>query len=1052
MKTEDALSIVYDQLDFRSGQLFEVASQPSSKIEQNDWLDKGDWIAAAKRAGAEKIFFVDNNPVVVFARCSKNEERKSHCFNRLWSLARPRILFLECKGDLSVIDLAQKPIPPYGEKRSLQSLKTLHTLKNVAVELQDYHRDNIESGKVFEGGRFGDLKNRADQSLISDLKTVRKELIGAGLAGDKLKYAHALIGRSVFIRYLEDRDILTEDYFKKVARQKAGWTDLINNPQPREKFDFSNIHTIYPRVLQDKEFTYALFKSLSIDFNGDMFPDVEQEERHVEIKHINLIQDLLYGDIGVQKKLFFFSYKFDIIPLDLISAIYEEFYHSTSDEVDKKSKVRQDGVYYTPPVLAEFVLARVLTIDELNKCPRVLDPACGSGIFLVEAFRRMVRYAWEKKKAALDFNELKEILGNQILGIEVEEEAARITAFSLYLALLHYLDPPSILKQIHSGNKLPNLLVSERKNQSHLNTLRIDNAFCVNKSDLGEVDIIVGNPPWGAPGNRADAITKQRQQVMLEWCKSNSYPIGNKESSQAFLWRALDFLKEGGRCALLASAGVLFKHSLTTKAFRNEWMSKVCIEEVFNFTHVREFFFQGGISPFVMIHFTKARQNKKPVEYWSAKQVVALKEIQAVLLSKYDRSYLVEQDLTDNKTWKVNWFGRHADAAFLKQLGYLKKLVAFVDRGKSGQGYMTSSKKYDFSDYSNMPSIKKLSSRYNNTERIESPTKVHRKGKFLSYSEDKLLINEGLSEKNSLKGQLLCNYFEQPISFSESCYSLILNQPSNRRYKLLLGILWSSFSRYYFFKTTANWGLWNHKILLDELYQLPIPKYLDKNEYRRVISIVNKLRDYQPQEKGVFHPEGTSKNEIESKRRKWEAELDEAVFDLYEFTVEQRDLIRDCCEVTLPFFYQPYNSVGAMSAIENGDTSWIKNYAEIFAGRWKPYLNDDEVLRADVHFGASGNMLAFEFYPADIGDDWDLTPKENSWNYILEEIGKALPRPMGTSQIVLDGVVHSISDNVIVIIKRNQKRFWTRSLAREDATSTLCKRMFETMEHEGDAE
>lgn len=143
-----------------------------------------------------------------------------------------------------------------------------------------------------------------------------------------------------------------------------------------------------------------------------------------------------------------------------------------------------------------------------------------------------------------------------------------------------------------------------------------------------------------------------------------------------------------------------------------------------------------------------------------------------------------------------------------------------------------------------------------------------------------------------------------------------------------------------------------------------------------------------------------------------------------------------------------------MSAIENGDTSWIKNYVEIFAKRWKPYLNDDEVLRADVHIGASGNMLAFEFYPADIGDDWDLTPKENSWNYILEEIGRALPRPMGTSQIVLDGVVHAISDNVIIIIiiKRNQKRFWTRSLAREDATSTLCKRMFETMEHEGDAE
>ena len=141
-----------------------------------------------------------------------------------------------------------------------------------------------------------------------------------------------------------------------------------------------------------------------------------------------------------------------------------------------------------------------------------------------------------------------------------------------------------------------------------------------------------------------------------------------------------------------------------------------------------------------------------------------------------------------------------------------------------------------------------------------------------------------------------------------------------------------------------------------------------------------------------------------------------------------------------------------MPAIENGDTSWIQNYAEIFTRRWKPYSDDDEVMRADVHVGASGNMLAFEFYPADISDAWNLTPKDKSWDHILEEIGKALPKPMGTSQILLDGVVHAISDDAIIIIKRNEKRFWTRSLAREDADSTLCKRMLETMPQDGGVE
>jgi type I restriction-modification system DNA methylase subunit len=1055
VKTESALNLVYDQLDYRSGQLFDLFSQPSSKIEQDDWLNKGEWLVAAKKAGAEKLFFVDNNPVVVFAKCNNTKEAQINCFNKIWSLARPRILFLESGGELSVIDLAQKPIPANTENRELKTKETLCRIKDIAEKLQAYHRDNIESGKVFEQGRFGGLKHRADQSLIADLRTVRKELVDAGLGDDKIKYAHALIGRSIFIRYLEDRKILTEEYFKEVAKGKAGWANLIDNPSSREEFDFSGIHAAYPKVLQDKEFTYALFNSLSKDFNGDMFPDIETEENYIEPEHLIKIQNLLYGNVGVQKNLFFYSYKFDIIPLDLISAIYEEFYHSTPSEAEKKSKARQDGAFYTPPVLAEFVLSRVLTARELKKNPKVLDPACGSGIFLVEAFRRMVRYAWKKKKTPLNFNEVKEILGNQISGIEINEEAARITAFSLYLAMLHYLDPPSILEQICNGNKLPNLLVAgaERKDRNHFQSIRVENAFSVCKEDLGRVDIVVGNPPWGAPGNTADIVTQKRQKVMLDWCKSKSYSIGDKEPSQAFLWCALEFLKDGGRCALLTSAGVLFKHGSKTQAFRNEWMSKVCIDEVFNFTHVRKFFFTGSISPFVMIHFTKEKQENKPVAYWSAKQVVSLKETQAVLFSKYDHNYLVGQDLTDNKTWKVNWFGRLADAEFLKQLYQLTEPLSDYSKIHC-VGYKIANKSNKAEWLGKFKTLTNSSfSRYDSIYFHESPTMVEHRGQSEEcYIGNRIILKEGIQQKEKALGKIVARYEKSSYSFNHSFHVLKLKEEQEWQYKLLLGCFWSSFSRYFFFLTTANWGVWNDKVLIGERLNFPVKIRTRNIAANRVISIVDKLQIYHPQKKDILHPEGVPKGEIEAYRRKWETELDEAVYDLYNFTKEQRDLIRDCCEVTLPFFYQPYKSIGVMPVIEYGDTSWIQKYAEIFARRWKPYMNNDEVMRADVHIGASGNMLAFEFYPADTGDTWNLTPKEGSWNHILEEIGKVLPKPMGTSQIVLDGVVHAISDDAIIIIKRNEKRFWTRSLAREDVASTLCKRMLETMPQDEGAE
>lgn len=1045
---QDLLQAAIERLDFDNGQLFNTLEVSLGSLSQKDWLDKGDWLLSAKKAGVEHIFFVDNNPVAVFARSLKADEDKIAVFNKIWCLSRPRLLFLESEGELSVIDLAQPPIrrEESDDKQKISTLEILTAVKNIAHKLQEYHRDNVESGKVFEHGRFGDLKHRADQALIADLRTVREELMQAGLSGPKMQYAHTLIGRSIFIRYLEDRGILTEEYFSKVVGSNSTWQELLQNPCPREQMDFSGTKARYPRVLQDKDFTYALFRTLSIDFNGDMFPNIDEEESHVDGSHLQRIQELLYGDVGPQKKLFFFSYKFDIIPLDLISAIYEEFYHASPNENENKSNARQDGAYYTPPALAEFILSRVLTDEVLQKNPRILDPACGSGIFLVEAFRRIVRYRLYQKKSSLPFSELKEILGRQIAGIEVKEEAARVTAFSLYLAMLHYLDPPSILGHILNGEKLPNLIASANEFDNHYNSIHVANAFALDNNALGEIDVVVGNPPWGgAPGKNADKGTKERQRIMMEWCKKRKYPIGDKEPSQAFLWLSLDFLKEEGLCALLTSAGVLFKHSSTTQAFRRGWMSRVCITEVFNFTHVRKLFFKGALSPFVLIHFKKGEQGETPVEYWSPKQVALLKKTQAVLLSKYDRAYLIGQDMTDNKTWKSNWFGRHADAVFVHSLKNNNQLKSQLITKNSGRGYQSCGASYSKSQLGVSRAIQSFELYSNKLDFEEPPANLSRLGCTGAYSGPKIIVCEGIFEEGTKKGRIIARYEDVDFAFYRSIYGLKLNSNSRSDYLLVTGILSSSFARYYFFNTTANWGLWNHKILLGELLLLPLPSKLTGRKADQVIFLIDNLQNYYPQVQDLMHPDGVPKSEIEAQRHEWEAELDEAVFDLYGFTEDQRDLIRDCCDVTLPFFYQPYTSVGAMPAVKGNDTSWINNYAERFAQRWQPYLNQDEVLRANLHIGASGNMVAMEFYPADLGDKWELAPKTDSWGHILEEIGKSLLRPMGTSQILLDGIVHVVTDNSIIVIKRNEKRFWTRSLAHEDAESTLAKRMLETM-------
>ncbi len=1057
------LNILYDQLDFKSGSLYTTTDKPLSGQNSIDWLEKGEWLSAAKRIGAEKIFFVENNPVAVFTECETAFEEKVKAFNKAWCLARPRLLFLASPGEITVYDLAQKPIDINNQKdwKNLNALITLHDLTKVSRELQIFHRDNVESGRVFADMRFGDLKNRADKALIRDLKTVRRELIDAGLSGNRVRFAHALIGRSIFIRYLEDRGILTEAYFLKIARQHAGWTDILRKPASRAGFDFSEHETFYPRVLLDQAFTYALFKKLAQDFNGDMFPDVAEEEQVVSQKHLSKIQDLLYGDVGIQKKLFFYSYRFDIIPLDLISSIYEEFYHRSASDDEKKSKVRQDGAYYTPPVLAEFVLRRVLTPDVLKKTPRIMDPACGSGIFLVEAFRRIVRYEWHRKKQPPTFDDLKDILKEQIAGIEADDEAARITAFSLYLSMLHYLDPPAIDRQIKMGNRLPNLIATTSRSTNHLHCILPKNAFDdkliestpVWKERFGRgcADIVVGNPPWGAPGKKADAETKARQKTLLDWCKSNNKPIGDKEPSQAFLWRALDFLRTNGKAGMLVSAGVLFKHSTTTQQFRRHWFDNVRLEEVFNFSHVRKFFFQGRDVPISLSLLSKEEQKDKPVYYWSPKQTIVINKTQAIALSRYDLHVLLQEDLMGLSIWKELWFGRPADRKLLNLIRRHRRLVQYSAREVSGQGFQIASKGKDADDLQSFRNLViSTFSRYDSLSFSDPPKKVYRLGVMGTYSGKRFLVKRGIDEKTTDKGRIIARYEAETFCFTNAINGIKLESPDEWKYKTILGILWSSVARYFFFMTSSNWGLWHHEIHLDdELLQLPVILDRSNQATKRVIAIVDELRNYHPQKRDILHPNGPFEEAIEAQRRKWEKKLDEAVFELYELNDEQKDLIRDFCEVTLPFFYRPFDSLGSMQAVKRSDLSWIENYIHNFCLRWNAYLGSDEEMRGEVHVGAHDNMLAVEFYVADKGDSYDLKVKDNSWSSVLDQIGEVLPQPMGVSKIILDGFVHVVSDSGIILIKRNEKRFWTRSLAREDAEATICKRMVDTMPKEG---
>ncbi len=88
----------YRILDYREGALFDATSLPSGNTSGNEWLEKGEWLALAKDIRADKLFFIDNEPVIVFYTLGDDAapQQQMDAFRRAWCMARPQRLFLAC--------------------------------------------------------------------------------------------------------------------------------------------------------------------------------------------------------------------------------------------------------------------------------------------------------------------------------------------------------------------------------------------------------------------------------------------------------------------------------------------------------------------------------------------------------------------------------------------------------------------------------------------------------------------------------------------------------------------------------------------------------------------------------------------------------------------------------------------------------------------------------------------------------------------------------------------------------------------------------------------
>ena len=1076
---QQLLNAAYERLGYAEGDLLDAADSPSD-FTSEDWINKGEWLALAKNVEAEKVFFVDNNPVIVFATADSNKQQEK--FQQIWNMARPPLLFIASPGELAVYNLNHGPArdpKDWEDTLEKRQLNTAKTIAEVSEKLQKLSREQIETGQLFEDERFADDK-RADKALIADLQVVRNKLCDAGLIA---KYAHSLIGRSIFIRYLEDRGVLKESYFKKITRGKPQWREILNAPPPGSFVDPELANRFYLRVLSDKGFTYALFKQLSEDFNGDMFPDIEEEKAKVEPLHLKKLQEFLCGNAD-GGQLFFFAYKFEVIPIELISSIYEEFYNTD------KSDTGNNGSHYTPPALVEFVLSQVLSPECLDKKPRILDPACGSGIFLVESFRRIVRHRVRSQNGRrLSDIQLRRILREQISGIDINGEAVRVAAFSLYLAFLHYQRRPDILEQIKQGKKLPNLKYEEgriKKPEQHYDILLEANSFEVESKIAHDdvlskftescADIVVGNPPWGSPGNKEEEKeSREAMNIALQWCEKQKakLSVGGREWSQVFIHRAINLLSDKGQAALLVSSGVLFKSHEKSQDFRKHWLATTTLHSIVNFAHVRDVFFRGKArqsgtqSPFIAVYFTKQEPDyDTSFKYWSAKKTAIVKGIQSVILGSSNLKQLSQNDVFANDDfWKVYWWASHRDANLIKTLRmgipFIKLVInrTKLSRDDFRQGFTPGSVKKTteskLRDYKVFPTRKFV--RYGAIDKSllrVVPEKVHRFGSMNVYEGCRLLVKRGITESKEPKGQIIAKLTSIPFCFNNSFHGVRLSDSATWEGKVVLGIFWSSLARYYFWLTAGSW-MWHNEIHLEDIQDMPIQLPEDAKLRDRIVKIVEELQEKGANTASLDIFDGTTLTFEQTLQL--EHDLDEAIFDLYELNEAERDLIRDMCEYGLDLFYnnvkskavkpvganRPANNCGLIEDVPSrrDRQKGFEGYIRTFLRIWNRELEPDgefrwQLIRPDRNIP----MVAIVFSTQD--KKKPLGPVKESetapWHKLLEKLEKTQRAPV-SKRVYIDGVVRAVSDTDIMIVKRNERRLWTRSMAREDAEATLLQ-------------
>lgn len=630
-----------------------------------------EWLALekAKRLGAHHVYFRrfsdrPSQPMFYVYDYTDNmglpsEAELGDIQKDVWSSAEVPCAFIFTKDSVSVINTSQQP------NFSGTDFSPTYLIKK-ASEISERLKERFSAYQLLSGEFWNAEKDNfafdrsAHKTLLDKLRAVREAFLREDPSlGPPV---NRLLIQCVLIRYLEEkrdadgsgqlRTVFPEGFFEKISDGGgSSFKNCLETGTYWKVFDYLN--------QQDH-------------LNGKIFEWSDTEKKQIEAIPTTKLINLLYEprSNANQQLALWDLYSFRYLPVEIVSSIYEALFSTTES-------VKEDGMVYTPPHLAAFLVDEAMPLNawQGKEQFKILDPSCGSGVFLVLTFKRLAHW-WRLRHGgrAPGRDELISILRESIHGVDLHENAILLTRFSLCLAVCDMLTPPEIWDALQFPDLEGQLVGSidffdwyKQKSQDKKTSF----------------DLVIGNPPF-----------VQGHKNLPHWKEVSDFAIPQKQIALYFMSGGMRLVKPDGLlCLLIKSSSFLY--TTTGGKYRTGFLKQNQVHQVLDFTLLaRNNVLWENEEPDTAAIFASPgpADTSKKILHVVVRRQPATRSKRYFEIDAYDFNWVpYVAALQDDFVWKTNLLGGGRLYGVMKYLktfptfeGYFKKM-----NWKHGEGFET---------------------------------------------------------------------------------------------------------------------------------------------------------------------------------------------------------------------------------------------------------------------------------------------------------------------------------------------------------------------------